>query len=214
MTERDKVKDRFDEFCHLTYNCYYPSDIFDWLYDEMIGEWVKVDENDPTTFPDECVGVLVLIPEEDHHVTTGMWDISKKWVLLDDYREPTSQVTHWRKMVAVPNDVEFKETHIEDFEGVVTKLRNQLQVYLDKEVEDKAEFEEFNRKFDKQTIEETDAYLRDSGIDPEKLVSQGRVFIENVKENIQLKHELADVRLELKKANEIIARYADQNQNQ
>lgn len=53
--------------------------------------------------PEYNIGVLVFIPEEDNHITSGMWDISKKWVLLDEYREPTCEVTHWMKMPPEPN---------------------------------------------------------------------------------------------------------------
>lgn len=48
--------------------------------------------------PKYNVSVLVYIPEEDNHVTTGMWDISNKWVLLDEYRVPHTEVTYWREI--------------------------------------------------------------------------------------------------------------------
>lgn len=54
--------------------------------------------------PDYNVSVLVFIPEEDNHCTVGMWDVSKKWVLLDEYRVPRSEVTYWREMVDLPTD--------------------------------------------------------------------------------------------------------------
>lgn len=53
-------------------------------------------------YPEHNVGVLVFIPEEDYHVTTGMWDVSNKWVLLDEYRTPKSAVTHWTQMPEIP----------------------------------------------------------------------------------------------------------------
>lgn len=62
--------------------------------------WIKASEQ----LPPENVGVLVFIPEEDNHCTTGMWDVSKKWVLLDEYRVPKSQVTYWAEMVELPED--------------------------------------------------------------------------------------------------------------
>lgn len=62
--------------------------------------WISSKEQ----LPEYNVSVLVFIPEEDDHITTGMWDISNKWVLLDEYRVPKSQVTYWRKMVAAPAD--------------------------------------------------------------------------------------------------------------
>lgn len=69
--------------------------------------WVKSSRHKP-----ECnVSVLVFIPEEDDHVTTGMWDISKKWVLLDEYRVPISEVTYWRPIeYELPTDRTFKKS--------------------------------------------------------------------------------------------------------
>lgn len=64
--------------------------------------------------PEENVGVLCFIPEEDNHVTTGMWDVSKKWVLLDDYRVPTAKVTFWRPIdYDLPTDKSFTKTFVE-----------------------------------------------------------------------------------------------------
>jgi hypothetical protein len=62
--------------------------------------WIKASEQ----LPPENVGVLVFIPEEDNHCTTGMWDVSQKWVLLDEYRVPISDVTYWAEMVDLPDD--------------------------------------------------------------------------------------------------------------
>lgn len=59
--------------------------------------------------PDYNVSVLVFIPEEDDHCTVGMWDISRKWVLLDEYRIPKSEVTYWAEMVQLPDDKTFKK---------------------------------------------------------------------------------------------------------
>lgn len=53
--------------------------------------------------PEYNRGCLVFIPDEDNHITAGMWDISNKWVLLDEYREPECQVTHWAYMPEGPN---------------------------------------------------------------------------------------------------------------
>ncbi len=59
--------------------------------------WVKAD-----TKPEHNVGVLVFIPSEDNHITSGMWDISNEWVLLDEYRTPEEEVTHWMPLPAFP----------------------------------------------------------------------------------------------------------------
>lgn len=91
------------------------------VYDQTIEEWAEEhfqdftiggngtelrsrtnDWIDSNILPQENLGVLVYIPDEDHHITSGMWDISQKWVLLDDYREPNSKVTHWRILPEKP----------------------------------------------------------------------------------------------------------------
>jgi hypothetical protein len=61
------------------------------------GGWVKADQK-----PEHNVGVLVFIPGEDNHITSGMWDISNEWVLLDEYRTPEVEVTHWMPFPAFP----------------------------------------------------------------------------------------------------------------
>jgi hypothetical protein len=89
--------------------------------------WVSSRERLP-----ECnISVLVFIPEEDHHVTTGMWDISKKWVLLDEYRVPKSEVTYWRPMVDVPTDDEYTPGPTREPEGeTTTYLLRALQMQV------------------------------------------------------------------------------------
>lgn len=63
------------------------------------GEWVRCED----TKPEHNISVLVFIPEEDDHITTGMWDISCKWVLLDEYREvEEDKITHWMKCPEKP----------------------------------------------------------------------------------------------------------------
>lgn len=81
--------------------------------------------------PEYNVSVLVFIPEEDNHVTTGMWDISKKWVLLDEYRVPRSEVTYWRPMVDRPKDTSYTPTHeVSDEDTTVYTIRSlQKQVF-------------------------------------------------------------------------------------
>src|SRR5690606_20767194 len=70
-------------------------------------KWISTKDR----LPDHNVSVLVFIPEENDHITTGMWDISKKWVLLDEYRVPTCQVTYWRETVGMPEDKSYEQTH-------------------------------------------------------------------------------------------------------
>jgi hypothetical protein len=70
----------------------------------VLNDWVKVDKNDPSTYPPKNLGVIVFIPEEDFHITSGMWDVSEKWVLLDEYREPECEVTHWKHSPAIPKE--------------------------------------------------------------------------------------------------------------
>ena len=65
---------------------------------EVIWRWHDAEKE----LPEKNVGVLVFIPEEDNHITAGMYDISEKWVLLDEYREPTVPVTHWMRMPPEP----------------------------------------------------------------------------------------------------------------
>jgi hypothetical protein len=62
--------------------------------------WISVESQ----MPEHNVGVLVFIPEEDYHITSGMWDISNKWVLLDEYRKPECKVTHWMPLVDIPEE--------------------------------------------------------------------------------------------------------------
>ncbi len=64
-------------------------------------------------YPEHNKGVLVFIPDEDYHITSGMWDIDDKWVLLDEYRVLESAVTHWAEMPKIPEQYakERKETY-------------------------------------------------------------------------------------------------------
>lgn len=89
--------------------------------------WIKASEQ----LPPENVSVLVFIPEEDNHCTTGMWDVSQKWVLLDEYRVPKSEVTYWAEMVELPYDTSYNQVdRIDEEETVTYKLRDlQKQVF-------------------------------------------------------------------------------------
>lgn len=66
--------------------------------------WVKAAQK-----PEHNVGVLVFIPGEDNHITSGMWDISNEWVLLDEYRTPEEEVTHWMPLPAFPEGYTWNE---------------------------------------------------------------------------------------------------------
>lgn len=75
-------------------------DVTDRMYEnEGLCEWISADAKPPYN-----LGVLVFIPEEDFHITSGMWDISNKWVLLDEYRKPSDDapVTHWMHLPEIP----------------------------------------------------------------------------------------------------------------
>lgn len=85
--------------------------------------WIKTSEQHPTY----NVGVLVFIPEEDNHITTGMWDISKKWVLLDEYRVPKSEVTYWCEMPSRPKDTAYTPTKDIHDEETTTEIIRKLQ---------------------------------------------------------------------------------------
>ena len=65
--------------------------------------WIKSSDR----LPEFNVGVLVFIPEEDHHITTGMFDVSGNWVLLDEYRKPQSEVTYWMPHPTSPLDTSY-----------------------------------------------------------------------------------------------------------
>jgi len=60
-----------------------------------------------TSKPKHNVGVFILIPAEDNHITSGMYDISEDWVILDDYRVSSHEVRAWRYLPELPSDKEF-----------------------------------------------------------------------------------------------------------
>ncbi len=79
------------------------------------GDWYKAS----VTKPPVNMGVLVYIPEKSDHVTSGMWDLSGEegtWVLLDENRKPTSQVTYWMWWPKLPEDQEYEATEDDEAE--------------------------------------------------------------------------------------------------
>lgn len=69
---------------------------------EDFPQWKKIEY--PEDYPPKNLGVLVFIPDEDNHITAGMWDVDNKWVLLDEYRVPECKVTHWMPMPTKPTN--------------------------------------------------------------------------------------------------------------
>jgi hypothetical protein len=70
--------------------------------DRFIPTWINADDE----MPEPLIGVLVYIPDEDDHMTAGMWDKGDgegKWVLLDEYRVPDCRVTHWMPLPDLPS---------------------------------------------------------------------------------------------------------------
>lgn len=85
--------------------------------------WVKAE-----TKPEHNVGVLVFIPGEDNHITSGMWDISNEWVLLDEYRTPEEEVTHWMPMPGLPEGIESNDLP-DDIVKIIKKIaREELRL--------------------------------------------------------------------------------------
>lgn len=70
---------------------------------KKVFEWRWIDAE--KELPERNVGVLVFIPGEDDHITSGMYDVSGYWVLLDEYRKPDADapVTRWMKMPPKPS---------------------------------------------------------------------------------------------------------------
>ncbi len=90
----------------------------------MKNQWISVKDR----LPEENVSVMVFIPEEDNHITAGMWDVSKKWVLLDEYRIPKSQVTYWASMIAEPEDKSYEPSEYRPDEmDTITYQMRELQ---------------------------------------------------------------------------------------
>lgn len=75
--------------------------------------------------------VFVFVPEEDNHVTTGMWDVSEKWVLLDEYRVPRSEVTYWRPFdFELPKDKSYTPTAHSEEEDTITYQMRELNLKI------------------------------------------------------------------------------------
>ena len=72
--------------------------------------------------PEYNLGVLVFIPEEDFHITSGMWDISNEWVLLDEYRKPECVVTHWMPMPDIPKEYKKKRNEMYSTMALIRKF--------------------------------------------------------------------------------------------
>jgi len=83
-------------------------------------DWIKLDGSN---YPLHNVGVLVFIPDEDFHITSGMWDIDNKWVLLDEYRVPECEVTHYMPLPKAP--VEYQKQIQEHYE-IMKQLSNHI----------------------------------------------------------------------------------------
>lgn len=84
--------------------------------------WMKADIK-----PEYNVGVLVFIPGEDNHITSGMWDIENKWVLLDEYRVPECEVTHWMELPGLPDGVDKNELPDEIVKALKRIARDELK---------------------------------------------------------------------------------------
>lgn len=103
--------------------------------------WVKAD-----TKPKHNVGVLVFIPGEDNHITSGMWDVSNEWVLLDEYRTPEEEVTHWMPLPEFPEGYTWNEIP----DDLVDALKKVAKEELGKLTQSRADFirEANNRDLD------------------------------------------------------------------
>ena len=56
--------------------------------------------------PASNVAVLVYIPSEDEHITSGMIEDDGSWTLLDEYRDVAPElVTHWMPCPDKPTQV-------------------------------------------------------------------------------------------------------------
>jgi hypothetical protein len=84
-------------------------------------DWISSKER----LPDFNRSVLVFIPEEDNHITVGMWDVSLKWVLLDEYRIPKSEVTYWTECPPEPVDKSYTPSkhHPDEMDTITYQIR-------------------------------------------------------------------------------------------
>lgn len=105
LQEKDaQLQDAKEKIKVLTYDNNRLKGEVEGLKVENGAKWIKAD-----TKPEHNVGVLVFIPGEDNHITSGMWDISNQWVLLDEYRTPEEEVTHWMPLPAFPEGYTWNE---------------------------------------------------------------------------------------------------------
>jgi hypothetical protein len=112
-------------------------------------KWIRSSDQ----LPEENVSVLVFIPEEDNHITVGMWDVSKKWVLLDEYRVPLSEVTYWSEMIEEPEDKTYSPLRVKVKDGIREEDTTTYQIReLQKQV---YELQKLNEKFVDLHISET-----------------------------------------------------------
>jgi len=114
--------------------------------------WVKAE-----TKPEHNVGVLVFIPGEDNHITSGMWDVSNEWVLLDEYRTPEEDVTHWMPLPDLPEGYSRNELPEEWIRQLKQIARKELGMPVEQpEIDWKARHDELKAQLDRLAGKATD----------------------------------------------------------
>jgi hypothetical protein len=117
-------------YCQMSYmlcKCVVAHPIIKEESKEAIEDWVSVADYG---YPEHNVGVLVFIPKEDFHITSGMWDVSNKWVLLDEYRVPDCEVTHWMKLPAIPKEYQKEQAEYDAIMDFLSKYKDQFKNQL------------------------------------------------------------------------------------
>lgn len=84
--------------------------------------WKSVEKDG---YPEYNRGLIVCIPDEDYHITSGMWDRDNKWVLLDDYRVPDCPVTHYMPLPPFPKQF---QNEIRENDAVMEHLAKLLKM--------------------------------------------------------------------------------------